>query len=65
MPRPNDALSLIMRRKPAHSLDQAFYCDPDIFQTDLEMIWYRSWLFAIPSCEIPKTGNYVTHEVGA
>ncbi|KEP70553.1 Rieske (2Fe-2S) protein [Thioclava dalianensis] len=64
MPRPNDALSLIMRRKPAHSLDQAFYCDPDIFQTDLEMIWYRSWLFAIPSCEIPKAGDYVTHELG-
>ncbi|WP_415012780.1 Rieske 2Fe-2S domain-containing protein [Amaricoccus sp.] len=27
--------------------------------------WYRDWLFAIPACEIPKTGNFVTLQVGA
>nr|WP_247869199.1 aromatic ring-hydroxylating dioxygenase subunit alpha [Ahrensia sp. 13_GOM-1096m] len=54
-----------MRRKPTHSLAQDLYCDPGVFQSDMEQIWYREWLFSIPACEIPKAGNYVVHEVGA
>lgn len=65
MLRDSDVLSTLMRRKPDHSLAQALYCDPGVFQADLEHIWYRDWLFAIPSCEVPKPGNYVVHEVGA
>jgi phenylpropionate dioxygenase-like ring-hydroxylating dioxygenase large terminal subunit len=65
MLRESDVLSTLMRRKPDHSLDQALYCDPGVFRTDMDRIWYREWLFAIPSCEIPKAGNYVVHEVGA
>ena len=34
------------------------------FQLDLERIWYRSWLFAVPVCELPKPGSYVVHKVG-
>ena len=59
-----DVQSLLATRKPNHSLPRPFYTDPDIFQLDLERIWYRSWLFAVPACEIPKAGNYVTHKVG-
>lgn len=59
------ALDLLKGRKPGHALQQAFYSDPDIFDLDLERIFYRDWLFAIPACEIPKTGNYVTHKIGA
>ncbi|MFT3689304.1 aromatic ring-hydroxylating oxygenase subunit alpha [Paenirhodobacter sp.] len=64
MLREPDVLSLLMRRKPAHSLVQELYCDPGVFQVDMDNIWYRDWLFAIPSCEIPKAGDYVVHEVG-
>ncbi len=64
MLRESDVLSMLLRRKPAHSLPQELYCDPGVFQVDLENIWYREWLFAIPSCEIPKAGDYVVHEVG-
>jgi len=64
MLRESDVLSMLLRRKPAHSLAQELYCDPGVFQVDLENIWYREWLFAIPSCEIPKAGDYVVHEVG-
>ena len=59
-----DVQSLLATRKPNHSLPRPFYTDPEIFQLDLERIWYRSWLFAVPACEIPKAGNYVTHKVG-
>lgn len=60
----SDVPKLLATRKPKHSLPRPFYTDPDIFQLDLERIFYRSWLFAVPACEIPKAGNYVTHKVG-
>jgi Rieske 2Fe-2S family protein len=56
---------LLARRNPAHALEQPFYTDPDIFQTDMEAIFYREWLFAIPACELEKAGSYVTHQIGA
>lgn len=65
MLREPDVLSMLMRRRPGYSLAQPFYGDPGVFQTDLDNIWYREWLFSIPSCEIPKSGDFVVHEVGA
>lgn len=64
MLREADVLSMLMRRQDKYSLEQEFYCDPGVFQVDLEKIWYRNWLFAIPACEIPKAGDYVTYDVG-
>lgn len=61
----NTIQSLLARRKPGHALEQPFYNDPKVFQTDLESIHYRDWLFAIPACELEKAGSYVTHQVGA
>ncbi len=60
----SDVQALIASRRPNHSLPRAFYTDPDILRLDLERIFYRGWLYAIPACEIPKPGNYVTHKVG-
>lgn len=57
-------LSMLMRRKPAYSLEQDFYVDPGIFQVDMRNIWYREWVFAIPACEIPKSGDYVVFDIG-
>ncbi|WP_109465977.1 aromatic ring-hydroxylating oxygenase subunit alpha [Albibacillus kandeliae] len=56
---------LLARRKPGHALEQPFYTDADIYRTDMETIFYRDWLFAIPACELEKPGAYVTHQVGA
>ena len=53
-----EALSLLAGRRPDHSLAREFYTDPDIFQLDLERIWYRSWLFAVPACELAKPGSF-------
>ncbi len=61
----DDAVALIATRKTDYSLPQPLYCDDGAFQQDLEQIWYREWLFAIPSCEIPKAGNFSTLTVGA
>ena len=59
------ALSLLETRLPDHALPRPFYTDPDVLDLDLAEIWYRDWLFAIPACEISKTGNFVTVQVGA
>ncbi|RYH02551.1 aromatic ring-hydroxylating dioxygenase subunit alpha [Salipiger sp. IMCC34102] len=65
MLRDSDVLSTLMQRKPAYSLAQDLYCDPGVFKADMNHIWYKEWVFAIASCEIPKTGNYVVHDIGA
>ncbi|TPE51762.1 aromatic ring-hydroxylating oxygenase subunit alpha [Amaricoccus solimangrovi] len=59
-----DAPSLLAEREPNHSLPRPFYTDPRMFELDLERIFYRDWLFAVPACEIPKAGNYITYKVG-
>jgi len=55
---------LLARRRPGHSLEQAFYTDPGLFELDMETLFYREWLFAIPACELTKPGSFVTHRVG-
>ena len=59
-----DMLDLIRSRTPGHALPRPFYTDAQVFGLDMETIWYRDWLFAIPACEIPQTGNFVTMQVG-
>lgn len=57
-------LNLIRSRKHGYSLPQPFYTDPDFFKVDMEQIWYRDWLFVGHDCEIPKTGNFITVQIG-
>ena len=56
--------NLLLRRKPGYALEQAFYGDEDVYQTDLELIWHTDWLFVTPIASLPKTGSFVTHKVG-
>ncbi|WP_343080596.1 aromatic ring-hydroxylating dioxygenase subunit alpha [Ostreiculturibacter nitratireducens] len=60
-----ELLSLLLTRKPQHSLAQPFYTDPGIYDSELRNIWAREWIFAASAAEIPKTGNYVTVQIGA
>ena len=59
-----EILSQIASRPKNFALSHDLYCDPGVYQTDLEQIWYREWVFAIPACEIPKTGNHATLQIG-
>jgi Rieske 2Fe-2S family protein len=58
------AAELAARRKN-YALSRALYADPGVYQADLEQIWYREWLFALPSAALQKTGDYQTVQVGA
>ena len=55
----------IESRRQGFSLDRSFYTDADVFELDLDLIWYREWLFAVPACELGKPGSYVTYQIGA
>ena len=61
----NEMLRLIRARREGYSLEQPFYIDPEYFKLDMELIWYRDWLFVGHDCEIPKPGNYFTLQIGA
>ena len=59
-----EVLNKLKTRREGYSLEQKFYTDADYYKLDLEMIWYRDWLFVGHDCEIPKTGNYFTVQIG-
>jgi phenylpropionate dioxygenase-like ring-hydroxylating dioxygenase large terminal subunit len=61
----HDMLARLDARRPDYSLDRELYCDEGVFQMDLEQIFYKEWLFALPACELPKAGAYATLQVGA
>ena len=60
----NEVLNKLKTRREGYSLEQKFYTDADYYTLDLEMIWYRDWLFVGHDCEIPKAGNYFTVQIG-
>jgi len=60
----NEMLRLIRERRDGFSLQQPFYIDPDFFRLDMELIWYRDWLFVGHDCEIAKPGAFFTVQVG-
>ena len=61
----SETRALLDARKPDHALEQALYCDPGVLALDLEHLFYKEWLFAVPACEIPKSGNFATLQIGA
>jgi Rieske 2Fe-2S family protein len=59
-----DMLGRLQRRRPGFSLEQPFYTDPDYFKVDMDLIWYRDWLFVGHDCEIARPGSYFTVLIG-
>lgn len=57
-------LELLSGRRRFFSLPQPFYTDSEIFQLDLEAIFYKRWIFAGAECEIPNAGDYFTLAIG-
>jgi glycine betaine catabolism A len=52
-------------RRPGHSLPQALYNDPAVFEFDMAAIFATSWLMAGFAAELPKSGCYVALMIGA
>ncbi|MEP6657477.1 MAG: aromatic ring-hydroxylating dioxygenase subunit alpha, partial [Betaproteobacteria bacterium] len=56
--------SLLEARRPGHTLPQAFYTDPDVFEFDLAAIYGRSWIMAGFEVELPKAGSWLSISIG-
>ena len=55
----HDVHQRIAMRKKDFSLERALYCDPGVYAADLEQIFYREWLFAVPACELADRKSVV------
>ncbi len=61
----NTIAELLRRRRHGYPLERPFYTDPDFFQADLDLIWYRDWVFVGHDCELAEPGAYLTVQLGA
>jgi phenylpropionate dioxygenase-like ring-hydroxylating dioxygenase large terminal subunit len=52
---------LIENHRPGWSLEQPFYTDPQVFESEWQYIWRRFWLFTGTTAEIPKPGDYFVY----
>jgi Rieske 2Fe-2S family protein len=64
MSAPLDLRSRLQQRNRQTALPAGFYGDLAQHKIDLELIWYREWLFAGHECELSKAGEYLTLQVG-
>jgi Rieske 2Fe-2S family protein len=61
----SQAVAALLKSHPiSYSLPQPFYCDQDVFDVEMEQIFYKEWLFAGITCEIPDNGSFITMQVG-
>jgi Rieske 2Fe-2S family protein len=59
-----DMLDRLRKRKLKTPLDRGFYCGEEEYRLDLDMIWYRDWLFVGHDCEVSRAGDYMTVQIG-
>jgi phenylpropionate dioxygenase-like ring-hydroxylating dioxygenase large terminal subunit len=54
-------LSSLIERDRVHG---SLYTDPEIFDRELERIWYRTWVYAGHASEVPEPNDYVRKWIG-
>jgi hypothetical protein len=57
-------LNRLRGRNLETALEREFYTSQEDYQVDLDMIWYRDWLFVGHDCELLNPGNYLTVQIG-
>ncbi|WP_322895834.1 MULTISPECIES: aromatic ring-hydroxylating dioxygenase subunit alpha [unclassified Yoonia] len=62
---PTETLDRLNARRPNYALERDLYCDAGVYHTDLDQIFYREWLFALPAPQLPKPGAFATLQIGA
>jgi phenylpropionate dioxygenase-like ring-hydroxylating dioxygenase large terminal subunit len=41
------------------------YCDPEVFQLEMERLWARTWVYVGHASQVPKPGDYFTCDIAA
>jgi Rieske 2Fe-2S family protein len=55
---------LILERPAGYSLDAAFYTDPAIFETDLDVIFGRHWIYVGVEPDVAEPGDAMLVDIG-
>ncbi|MDE0756365.1 MAG: aromatic ring-hydroxylating dioxygenase subunit alpha [Woeseiaceae bacterium] len=55
---------LISNRRKGYSLEQAFYCEDEVFRMDMERVIGQQWLLVDHVSRIPQRGDYFLFRVG-
>ncbi len=49
--------------RPGLTLDQAFYCDADVFEREVERLFTRDWLYAGHVSQLPEPGCHLVYDI--
>jgi Rieske 2Fe-2S family protein len=55
--------ALIAGQRKGFSLEQDFYCSPEVFKRDMERLISRKWLLLDHVSRIPRKGDYFLYEI--
>ena len=47
-----------------HRVHADCYLDPDIFEDEIEQIFYRGWVYVGHESEVPEPGDFVRARIG-
>lgn len=56
--------TLLRNRRSGYSLEAPFYTDPDIFATDLDIVFGRHWIFVGVEPDVAEPGDAMAVDVG-
>jgi len=59
-----DVKRLVATQQPGYSLQQPFYCDPDIFALDMQQVFAHQWMLVDHVSRIPSAGDYFLFSIG-
>ncbi|WP_232081012.1 aromatic ring-hydroxylating oxygenase subunit alpha [Variovorax sp. SRS16] len=60
-PPPNRAWDQLIQSEHVHG---SLYTDPDIYQAELQKIWFRTWVYVGHESELPRPNDYVQKSIG-
>ncbi|HSS63481.1 MAG TPA: aromatic ring-hydroxylating dioxygenase subunit alpha [Gammaproteobacteria bacterium] len=60
---PETIATLLDRHTPGLSLEQAFYTSREVYEQDIQRVFFRSWLYAGHVSEIPKAGAFLLFDM--
>ncbi|AIO69728.1 aromatic ring-hydroxylating oxygenase subunit alpha [Burkholderia oklahomensis] len=54
----------LARRVESDRIAPSMYYDPELFEAELERIFYRTWIWVAHDSELPNPGDFVTTTIG-
>ena len=53
----------IVARTPGFTLPRRYYTSPEIFESDIQKVFFTQWLYAGHESQLPNPGDFLTYEL--